>query len=269
MRHIPKKPGNEPRTWIDYRTSVSATDAAWKPVFKEADALPKDDLRHALAIEQGYLCAFCMAKLHYEYESGGGHTPTFKTRDETKVAHLQSQNAQPGIPPRTPAAEQLEKDRRWGLSMRYDNLVLACPGHTNKDADEETAVPPSLPGLPQPRKKQRTFSHCDASQVNADIVHVRLFDRAQMARIKFGSDGTIAINDPNAQREIDKTLALNHPSLMKRRAVISNQLEQEFALPGAVSKAAIRAKIAKYRRKIKGRYEAYCQVAIYTLTQFL
>ncbi len=56
MKYIPKRPVNEPRSLTDYRNTPNAT-------YAELHGEIKQELREALGSEQGFICAYCMARI--------------------------------------------------------------------------------------------------------------------------------------------------------------------------------------------------------------
>ncbi len=66
----------------------------------------KPELRTALAIEQGYVCAYCMSRIEDD-------------QLETKIEHCHSQSEYP--------SEKLD----------YNNLLLCCPGNSGKRARDQ------------------------------------------------------------------------------------------------------------------------------------
>ena len=97
MRYIKK--GREPHAWTEHCTTPGVT----------YEAIP--ELRLALAKEQGYICAFCMRRVHV-----GNDGKQVVGKPVTRIAHLHAQA--------NDDSKQLE----------YRNLVLACAG---KDTQTE------------------------------------------------------------------------------------------------------------------------------------
>ncbi len=70
---INKKAANEPDTWKAFKITPGVNYA------------PSDDLRNALLVEQGYICAFCMRTIPLSQRD--------PSEDETsKIAHIKSKN---------------------------------------------------------------------------------------------------------------------------------------------------------------------------------
>ena len=84
--------GNEPRSLIEHRCTPGA----------DFDGLDKTELRDCLLKEQGYLCAYCMKRIHDE--------------KDTKIEHYRARNAE----------NQLD----------YNNLLAVCYGNQiNSDGE--------------------------------------------------------------------------------------------------------------------------------------
>lgn len=94
MRLINK--GNEPKSWTQARAS-GATD------FNDLD---KSDLRTSLLQEQGYICCYCMKRIHDNYKS-------------TKIEHLIPQSF-------------CKTSKQEHLLFSYNNLFAACNGDEDK-----------------------------------------------------------------------------------------------------------------------------------------
>ncbi len=86
MKYIPKKSNNEPKEVIEKRTTPGSS----------FDDLPKEPLRKALLIEQGYICAYCMQRIKNDSKS-------------TKIEHW------------SPRSKKNEKD--------FMNLLAVCKGN--------------------------------------------------------------------------------------------------------------------------------------------
>lgn len=99
MRSIRKQ--REPTFWREFRKTSGA--------FYGIDWMPKQDLREALAKEQGYLCCYCMGRIE-------------ATQEGMKVEHWSPQNPQDGH-----SDEQID----------YGNLLGACTGNQGHPFTEQ------------------------------------------------------------------------------------------------------------------------------------
>jgi len=97
MIQIHKNPGNEPQTWIDYKNTPGV------------DYAPQSDLRNALLVEQGHICAFCMRRLPLSKRDPN-------EADFSKIAHLLTRTNHP--------------ERKFD----FENMVLCCAGNINGDS---------------------------------------------------------------------------------------------------------------------------------------
>lgn len=168
MRYIEK--GHEPAELTRQRTTPGAVYAAF------------EDLRIALAQEQGYICAFCMRRLDLD-----GHDE--KGERLVVIAHLRSRHP--------PGGDATLREERRIMGMTYRNLVLTCNGKTGGDT-----------------------VHCDKHQKNADIT-IPLFDRAAMAHVTFSNGGQVRLANYQDQVGRDDKhpglLNLNAAALVSRR----------------------------------------------------
>lgn len=83
--------GQEPKTWIEKRTT---------PGFTEFEST--EDLKNALLAEQGYVCAYCMRRIP---------TPDPNIDAQARVGHIKPRSKYPH------------------LQLNYNNLVICCPGN--------------------------------------------------------------------------------------------------------------------------------------------
>lgn len=97
MKFIRKDPSNEPREVQEKRLTPGST----------FDALPKKPLRLALLKEQGYLCAYCMKRIHNDSK-------------KTRIEHW------------APRTAENEKN--------YSNLLCTCDGNEGNKGNEHCDV---------------------------------------------------------------------------------------------------------------------------------
>src|SRR4051812_20262977 len=83
----------EPKAW----TLKVAT-----PGFDEYEPIP--ELREALLIEQGYICAYCMRRIPIKDKG---------VKEASKIEHI------------------LSRENRPDLQLDYTNMVICCPGFIN------------------------------------------------------------------------------------------------------------------------------------------
>lgn len=81
----------------------------------EDNRLPKNALNEQLLREQGYLCAYCMARI---------------TPENMNVEHWQ-----PRHPPSSKAEDKLRSKELQMLSLDYKNMLAVCPGNEGKPKD--------------------------------------------------------------------------------------------------------------------------------------
>ena len=222
MRYIPK--GHEPALLREKRETPGATYAAF------------DELRNALAEEQGFICAFCTRKLDLTARDERGEPLT-------KIAHLLSRH-----PPR--ASPRLAEERRI-LGMTYRNMVLACDGFT-------------VTGM---------VKHCDEQQGNADIT-IPLFDRTVMERVTFSSAGQV--RHPTYQDQIgyddqDKGLLnLNATALVERRRTRWLTVATTLQKQGLWKEGELTKQVQVWTNKdTKGHLREDCQCVAFFLQEKL
>lgn len=92
MKYIEKEIANEPRTLVETRSTPGAT----------FDGCNKNDIRKALLLEQGYLCAYCMRRINNKLKKG---------KPNTRIEHYLAQSTDEN------------------LRMNYSNMLGVCDGN--------------------------------------------------------------------------------------------------------------------------------------------
>ena len=124
------KKGIEPRSLIEHRCTPGAT----------FDGLDKTELRECLLKEQGYLCAYCMKRIHNE-------------RD-TKIEHYRARNSENQLEYANLLAVCYGNQSNSNGEVRYGKKRLTCdsmkgsqPLHINPQ-NEEDITKPDTEGMP-------------------------------------------------------------------------------------------------------------------------
>lgn len=221
MRYIHK--GHEPADLTRQRATPGASYAAF------------EDLRIALAEEQGYICAFCMRKLDLTARDEHGERMVV-------VAHLLSRHPV--------STDAVLREQRRVLGMSYRNLVLACNGKTGGDT-----------------------IHCDKQQVNADVT-IPLFDQAEMARVTFSAGGQVRHPKFQDQMGYDDTrpglLNLNAKALVARRRQRWFAFAETLNKLGRWKKGELEKQLHIWNSKdASGHLREDCQCVVYLLQEKL
>jgi uncharacterized protein (TIGR02646 family) len=136
------------------------------------------------------------------------------------------------------------------LQLDYKNLLASCRG--NEDSDSKDF-------------------HCDKKKSDAQIA-LNPMDKEMMQLITFGRHGQIAIKKEHLQTEIDTILNLNAETLKAQRESVYKGvtlfLKKEFGNKPP-TKATLNKALKQWNEKKNGKYEPFCQVAIYFLTKAL
>jgi hypothetical protein len=95
-------------------------------------------------------------------------------------------------------------------------------------------------------------------------------DETMMQQITFGRTGQIKTKDEALQLELNTILNLNMNTLSQQRAAVYRGvtlfLRKEFGSKKP-SKALLNKAMKKWREKKEGKYEPFCQVALYFLAK--
>jgi hypothetical protein len=99
-----------------------------------------------------------------------------------------------------------------------------------------------------------------------------MFDKILMDKIIFGRKGDISIPDVNFQKDLTNTLNLNFELLKYQREGVykgvTQFLQKEFGR-NKPSKSVLNREIKKWSEKKNGKFEPFCQIAVYFLTKAL
>jgi hypothetical protein len=137
------------------------------------------------------------------------------------------------------------QERHPERALDYDNLFAACPGN---------------PGQPWPHQT------CDSHKANADITinpggNIEPF-------LRYLADGRLVSDNPEYQRDIDATLNLNVPELMRARRSVQTGLLDALTrlMPREWKVAHLKDELERWeRRDPQGNYREFCQVVVYLL----
>ena len=232
MKYIDKKIKNEPKRVIEKRNTPGSS----------FDDLPKEPLRSALLNEQGFICAYCMQRIHNNSKS-------------TKIEHF------------SPRKDKSEKGY-LEFNKNYMNLLAVCKGNegvkgkehcdTLKD-DKPISISPLEKSCEQlvkfdPNGKVYSLDEKIDKELNKKLGLNQLYLIEERRKI------LDAVKD-----EILKA-AKNNTDKKVKRADLNAMLKDWEVL-----KKAIKIKIidGKKRKFVQEKYEPFCQVAIEYLNKKL
>jgi len=162
---------------------------------------------------------------------------TIRTYEKMKIEHFKPYSVYNG------------KNGKEDLTLVYSNLLAVCC---------ESNTPKHL-------------VHCDVTKQNKEI-KLNPTKKQLMDLIKFGSNGKVYTENETYDKEIDEILNLNTERLKKERESICKTIEyainKEFKNK-TVTKSFLNENIKKWERQYEGKYNAYCQVAIFYLQKKL
>ncbi|HRI72176.1 MAG TPA: TIGR02646 family protein, partial [Polyangium sp.] len=144
------------------------------------------------------------------------------------------------------APQSLHPDR----TMDWTNLMGACPGG---DGDRDAV------------------KHCDTAQGDIPI-KLNPADRSQQCErfVRYSIDGRVWSEDADINKDLDRTLNLNHAALMRARLAVWSafvtRMEKQQSRNGQWSPESIEQELAEWLRRDKqGMLREFCQVVIYHL----
>lgn len=199
--------GDEPDAW----TQRKAT-----PGFTKYE--PTKELRDALLAEQGYICAYCMREIPIK-DKGVGET--------SKIEHVKSRTNRPD------------------LQLRYDNMVICCPGYINAD------------------------DHCDKLK-NGDSVTFSLLNDIFPDTISYSTkNGTIKSSNDTWKKEMNNLLNLNNAMLAANRMNTLDGVHKVLE-KNKWRKAKLQEKLEEWSNPdAKGKLKPYCGIVIWYLQRKL
>jgi uncharacterized protein (TIGR02646 family) len=153
------------------------------------------------------------------------------TKDNMKIEHWR---------PQTPYPQ---------LQLDYQNLLAACNGNEGK--------PPEL-------------QHCDTKKGDKEIIISPTDSHKNCEQyLKYSSNGRIYSENLDIDKDLNETLNLNLPTLVKNRnqafKAVIQQLTSIRGKDAAWSVQEVKRKIQVYENGIDGKYESYCQMIVYFL----
>lgn len=208
------KKGKEPREWTEYCSTPGVDFEGIKP------------LREALLQEQGYICAYCMRRIP---------NPDGNSNEETRIDHIKSQKDYPD------------------LKLKYNNLVICCPGAINNDF------------------------HCDKKKEERAI-SFDLFSDQIVDTLSYRSDGRIESSNKVWDKEINDVLNLNNPMLMlNRKNVIAAIIDRMGKNKKGWTAKELQEQLKSWENmsrieedeEIRYKYKAFCGVVVYYLKKKL
>lgn len=201
--------------------------------------LPKKELKASLLKEQGYLCAYCMARI---------------SDDTMKVEHWWPQKSD--TEGKILSVEEKEKERL--LSIDYKNMLAVCMGNEG-----------------HPKKEQ----HCDTQKGNKHLFYnpsnPQDHHKLKIVYLRSGEilsdDAAFCVQLGGKKQGEEGVLNLNCQKLINNRAaVIDAILKALQKLPQQASKGKISAILTKWKEPDSSRkLKEYSGVAIYFLSKRL
>ncbi len=140
--------------------------------------------------------------------------------------------------------------RNRARDMDWTNLMAACPGG---DGDREA------------------IKHCDTAQGDTPIT-LNPADRAQRCErlVGYSVDGRVWSKNPEIEKDLDKTLNLNNPVLIKQRRAVWDafvtRMNKMQHVDGQWPPEALEQELEEWLRRDKqGQMREFCQVVIHHL----
>ncbi len=191
----------------------------------------KKTLIESLLTEQGFLCAYCMARV---------------TEKNAHIEHWYPQNPIPG--PQTDEEKNIHRLR----CIEYDNLLAVCPGGSGK-----------------PKKEQFCDSSKGNKKLTYNPATPEHHRRLGIGYKK--STGEVFSDNGQFDRQLNEILNLNLPQLRFNRKKIIENLNRELdKAKNSATRARISSILNNYRSKdAEGKLTEYAGVAIYFLEKRL
>ncbi|MDD2814180.1 MAG: hypothetical protein PHP00_00350 [Thiotrichaceae bacterium] len=218
-----------PNSLTEYKkqAKVTSKDATYNNLPTEI----KDEIRSQLAVEQGYLCAYCMQRIKNDGQ-------------KTKIEHWYSQ-----------------ADYSSEESLDYKNMLLVCRGNEGH-VPEEQHCDTKRSSLYDQKLRCNPELHCNPSKRE----HKHLLNT-----LSYEGDGTIKSSNTVLDNDLNKVLGLNCTDLIDNRKGTLNALKKILdRKDGKRTPIEIQKLLDTWQQKDRtGKYRAYCGVAIYYLRKKL
>lgn len=219
MKYIQKIAENEPRSLVKHRATPGA----------DYNGCNKEDIRTALLMEQGYICAYCMKRIDEEREEVG-------VDSQGNKRYLYKTNIEHYVP----------RSVDESLSLQFSNMLGVCNGNAG-----------------QPRH----LHHCDKSRSNKSLT-IDPHHSSCETFIQYSTNGEIKSSDSKINKDLNETLKLNIGELVDNRKRIidtaSKRMQLKYKIkPGqSWSKSDLQKEIRFWSERKENRFEPFCGAAI-------
>ncbi len=199
-----------------------------------------DVLKKALLKEQGYICAYCMKQIDYEYGSG----------KKMSVEHFKPQTLYPN------------------LDLDYRNLLAVCKGSYSLD-DSSNDIGSSK------KHKPKKILCCDSSKGDMVLKKLNPLKKNCESLVSYIVDGRIKptiSNDFDIKDDLEKVLNLNNIVLIRARKATIDRVRKKLVKDRPIkqwNKAFLQKHLDDWTTKQNGKFKSYCMVAIWFLKSLL
>ncbi|WCL81314.1 hypothetical protein PPO43_15165 [Saprospira sp. CCB-QB6] len=198
----------------------------------------KNQLFHALAEEQGYICCYCMSEIKDREDANG----VAITKDGLSLLDMSIEHFEP----------LTDND---GLITDYNNLFASCSGG---------------------KRSGKANRYCDPHKGETELVHIP--NMASLPAIDFDNQlelyytvsGEVYSNNPNIERELEDVLNLNAAELKRIRRRIWNRVRLDVKdiadSEGISEEEAAEQELPSYERKgDDGKFYSFAPMVVYLL----
>ncbi len=240
MRYI--KRGDEPQALALHRATIKGpiTSAHYKNLPKGV----RPAIERQLSKEQGHLCGYCMTRLRVI-------KPDYLMTEEEKREPPRASRVDHWMP------RKLDPE----LSLTWTNFVLACPGSESADADDS----------PQAKSPLEFQTHCDVRKHEAAIT-LNPLKQVIEDQLRYAKNGRVEGTDKaptTADADLNKTLNLNAPHLMRNRARVLDELAR-WVQQKKFTATQMKNEIGRWGTpNAQGELREYCGVVVWQLRRWL
>lgn len=176
----------EPQAFTEAKRKLFSTPDAAKNYAGLVDSDAKSVLLDALLKEQGYLCAYCMRRIHRRGDDRN-------SGDIAHVEHYLPQNPSDELRASMKSNRNYDADK---YSLDYGNMLAVCSGGEQEAKGVKT---------------------CDKSRSSKRMLVIGPLDESKVALVEYGRDGRISSADAEIMFDLDEQLNLNTNKFSFRR----------------------------------------------------
>jgi len=220
MKYIPKNINNEPQSLREYRSTPGAN-------YNDCN---KEDIRNALLLEQGFICAYCNQRTKEGVDSSGN---TFTTIEHFKA--------------------QADNDEGEQLKLNYLNMLGVCRGNEGN--------PKHLLHCDRSKGNQNLF-------IDPTLKSCESFVKCKLSGVLFSEDERVE-NNINQILNLNNENLVKARKAVLDKAINRMKSRYKKTKKRKWKEADLKSEIQYWEKKEKKKFQPFCQAAIFYLNKKL